>query len=470
MRILLVAHNYPPAHTAGVEQHTAQVARELLRRGHAVRVFCAEKDVARADGTLREREHEGVPVSEFTNNLAYDAFEQTWELPAAERAFEQVLASHAPQVVHFQHLMHLSTGCVEAAARARAAVLFTLHDYWLQCPRFGQRLHPDGTNCAVIEFTRCGECLSAFKYRQSPLERSAGRWIAGVKGLTGVDVSQAAKTTARRLGLSKASPAAPDAEGVARLALQLGQRDSELRRRMLDNVRRFIAPSRFLFERMREWGIPLERMELLRMGAEIDRFAAHPRARPAGAGSGRLRVVFLGTFAPHKAPHLLIEAWGRLPQSVREGAQLELYGSGQHYPDYVEALRAAATRIGAKVDAVLSRDGVAQTLTSADLLVMPSVWWENAPLVLIEALEARTPVLVSDLGGMAEFVHERPCGATFAPGDAADLARALERLLSDRERLGRFYASGPRPPTMPECVARMEQIYAESIGELRGAR
>lgn len=470
MRILLVAHNYPPAHSAGVEQHTAQVARELLRRGHDVRVFCAEKDVARADGALVEREHEGVRVSEFTNNLAYDDFAQTWMLPAAQRAFERVLASHAPQVVHFQHLMHLSSGCIEAASRAGAATVFTLHDYWLQCPRFGQRLHPDGSNCAVIEFTRCGECMAGFKFRQSALERSAGRWIAGVKDLTGVDVSAAAKAAARRFGLAQQAGAAPDPESVARLASQLAQRDRTLRQQVLEGVGRFIAPSRFLLERMREWGIPPERMELLRMGAEADRFAAHPRAHPAGAGAGRLRVVFLGTFAPHKAPHLVLEAWERLPQAVRDAAQLELYGSGQHYPDYVDALRVTAARVGARVAPVLSRDGVAQTLTSADLLVMPSIWWENAPLVLIEAVEARTPVLVSDLGGMAEFVQERPCGATFAPGDVADLARQLARLLGDRGALGRFYSGGSRPPTMSDCVARMEQIYAEIVGERRGAR
>jgi glycosyltransferase involved in cell wall biosynthesis len=470
MRILLVAHNYPPAHTAGVEQHTAQVARELVRRGREVSVFCAEKDVSRAPGTLVERVHEGVRVTEFTNNLTYSDFRETWDFHAAESVFAEHLAREKPDVVHFQHLMYLSAGCVEAVARADAACVFTLHDYWLHCPRFGQRLHPDGSVCAKIEFARCGECMANFKFRQSALERSGGRWIAGLKETLGVDVSQIAKRTARRLGLAQPQDVAPAPERAAAMARELVARDEELRTRVLGGVQRLIAPSRFLLERMVEWGLPRGALELMRMGAEVDRFAAHPRPRAAGGGSGPLRVVFLGTFAPHKAPHLIVEAWRSLPSDLRAAAQLELFGSGAHYPDYVAALRRAADEAGVSVRAVLSRDGVASTLTSADLLVMPSVWWENAPLVLIEAVEARTPILVSDLGGMAEFVHERPCGATFEPGNSADLSRALAELLGDRARLAQFYASGPKAPTMADNVARMEQIYAEAVGERRAAR
>jgi hypothetical protein len=66
---------------------------------------------------------------------------------------------------------------------------------------------------------------------------------------------------------------------------------------------------------------------------------------------------------------------------------------------------------------------------------------------------------------MAEFVHERPCGAAFAVGDELDLARQLERLLSDRGRLTRFYQGVDAAPTMAANVARMKRIYAEVIGE-----
>jgi len=462
MRVLLVAHNYPPAHTAGVEQHTAQVARELVRRGVEVHVFCADKDIARGDGQLVEREHEGVRVFEFTNNLGYESFRQTWNFQPALDVFARVLERLSPEVVHFQHLMYLSSGCL-AAARTRAACVFTLHDYWLQCARFGQRLHPDGSHCATIDLVRCGECMASFKFRQSAAERVAGRWIAEVRDSFGLDLSRTAKNAARKLGLARGGAGSPDPARAATLTVDLRERDTTLREAVLRDVQRLIAPSRFLFERMVEWGIPRERLELLRMGAEVDRFAAFPRTRAAGAGDAPLRVVFLGTFAPHKAPLLLAQAWGDLAPALRENASLEFFGSGAHYPDYVEALRNAAAAVGARVEGVLTRDGVARTMTSADLLVMPSVWWENAPLVLIEAVEARTPILVSELGGMAEYVHERPCGATFRAGDRADLALKLAELLADRARLRSFYRDAAPAPTMADNVERMQAIYVEAL-------
>jgi len=462
MRILLVSHNYPPNHTAGVEQHAAQTARELLRRGHEVSVFTAEKDISRSEGVEVDREHDGVPVRELTNNLVYDDFRQTWKFERAERAFAAHLDRVKPDVVHFQHLMHLSVGCVGETARRGAATVFTLHDYWVQCARFGQRLHPDGSTCERIDFARCGECMSSFKFRQSKLERSTGRWIAGLKDVLGVDLSVAAKRAARSAGLATSAAAPPDAERIREMTEQLVARDAGLRAELLANVRRFIAPSRFLLQRMLEWGIPSERIELMRMGGESDRFDAHPRSHVAGAGDGPLRVLFLGTFAPHKAPHLIVEAWERLPAQLRARAELVFHGSGAHYPDYVEAFKRAAGVAGAHVRGVLARDAISAELARTDLLVMPSVWWENAPLVLIEAVAARTPILVSNFGGMAEFVDERSCGETFVVGDSADLARSLQRLLEEPRLLSRFYQDGIAPPTMPACVDRLEQIYAEA--------
>ena len=470
MRILLVSHNYPPAHTAGVEQHTAQVTRELARRGHEVSVFTAEKDISRRDGSLVDRVHDGVAVRELTNNLGYDDFDQTWDWPPARHAFEEHLERVRPEVVHFQHLMHLSVGCVEAAARRGCATIFTLHDYWLQCPRFGQRLHPDGSICERIDFERCGACLTSFKFRQGALERQVARRIADFRSLTGVDWTPMARRIVTLIARGEPKSAAPDPGQASGFARKARERSDELRARIAPHVQRFIAPSRFLRERMLEWGLPPERVELMRMGAERDRFAAHPRRRRAGEGDAPLQVLFLGTFAPHKGPMVLLDAWCALASDLRASARLALHGSGAHYPAYVEALKRGAEHAGAEVGGVLARDEIAARLSSCDLLVMPSVWWENAPLVLIEAVAARTPILVSDLGGMAEFVHERSCGATFAPGDARDLTRALSELLGDRARLASFYGDGAEAPGMAECVERMERIYREALEERKAKR
>lgn len=462
MRILLVSHNFPPAHAAGTESYTAELGLELQRRGHALHVFTAEKDVAQSDFDVREREWRGLPVTEIVNNLYHEHFRDTFANAAVERRFAELLERERPQIVHFQHLLYLSIGCVEQAARHGSAVLFTLHDYWLQCARFGQRVHADRSLCDTIDFARCGECLTSFKWAQTPLERTTGRWLARVRAATGLDLSNTAKrvATVARGDARPADATNIDRELAAELARSVAERDAAMRERVLPHVRRFLAPSRFLRERFIEWGVPPERIEFLRTGA--DRVATSNASRTRVAGSGAvLRVAFIGTLAPHKGAHVLLEAWSRLPASVRERARLELLGPSPRDPAYEHQLARLAAHCGATLRGAVPRETVAAELPELDLLVVPSTWWENAPLVILEAVAARTPVLASNLGGMAELVGDYDCGETFAPGDVGELGRALERLLSHPSALASFYVHTPPLPTFAEHVTRVEQLYAQ---------
>ncbi len=90
-------------------------------------VFTATKDISRAHLSLWEREWQGLRVHELVNNLFHRTFRETWELPAAEQRFDDVCRASRPELVHFQHLLYLSSGCL-ARAHAQAPVAFTLHD------------------------------------------------------------------------------------------------------------------------------------------------------------------------------------------------------------------------------------------------------------------------------------------------------------------------------------------------------
>ena len=177
MKILLVSHQFPPHGAAGTELYTAEIGERLARRGHTVHVFTSAKDIAEPDLVRRERTWRGQTVHEVFNNLYYHSFRETWDHPEVERHFDAVCRALAPELVHFQHLMYLSAGCL-TRARASAGVVFTLHDYWLQCPRFGQRVHADGGVCHTIDYARCGTCLASFKFTQSRMERTMGGMIA----------------------------------------------------------------------------------------------------------------------------------------------------------------------------------------------------------------------------------------------------------------------------------------------------
>lgn len=460
MRVLIVSHRYPPRHAAGAEAYAARLARELARRGHAVHVFAAEKDVARRDLSLAEREHDGVAVTEVVNNLFHERFGETWDRPEVDALFGGLLDRWRPDIVHLQHLMYLSIGCAEAAARRGIPVVFTLHDFWLQCPRFGQRLHPDGTVCATIDFDRCGGCLTSFKHAQSPLQRSAGRALAALRGATGLDLSGAARGAERLLRSPSSAPGEGEPEAAAALAHEAAERDEAMRARLVPAVDLFLSPSRFLLERLVEWGIPASRIRHVRAGIDGARFA-----RVARTPSERLRVVFLGTLSRHKGPHVLVDAWSRLSAEQRERASLDLYGPPGGDPHYVAALESAARACGARLHPRLEGDAVVELHGRTDLLVVPSLWYENQPLVILEALWARTPLAVSDLGGMAELVHEGETGLRFPAGDAGALARRLAELIADRSALDALQRARPAPPDVSSDVDQVERAYGELLAQ-----
>ncbi len=462
MRILLVSHAYPPHSTAGTETYTAGLAERLVARGHAVEVFTTVKDVGRSQFELARRVVNGVPVHELVNNLYYRDFRATWDDPPAEAPFQRVLDALRPDVVHVQHLLYTSSGIL-ARARAAAPVVYTLHDYWLQCPRFGHRVHADGAVCRTIDVARCGTCLASFKWGQSGLERRVGNLIARVHGATGVDLAPLARGAAeraRRMRPSARPPVEPPREQAEEFARAARTRLDELRARAVANVDLFLATSHFLRDRLvQESGLPADRVEHLPLGVDLAAFSPAQRV-PRGA---RVRVAFVGTRTPLKGPHLLLEAWLALPPAVRERAELVLAGPDHHEPDYQRTLAALAERAGARLFGRRSRAEVAELLAATDLLVVPSLWYENSPLVILEAIAARVPLLVSDQGGMAELVEPGATGFHFRQGDAADLARELERAILEPARLAGLYSRPPQPLSVAEHVARVEERYARLV-------
>ena len=107
MRILIVSHLFPPAHSAGVEVFASELALALAREGHEVFALHTRKRVGRRDLQLQRREFRGLPVFEIVNNLFHTDFEQTWNHARIEELFEEALREVQPDVVHFHHLMYL---------------------------------------------------------------------------------------------------------------------------------------------------------------------------------------------------------------------------------------------------------------------------------------------------------------------------------------------------------------------------
>ncbi len=164
-----------------------------------------------------------------------------------------------------------------------------------------------------------------------------------------------------------------------------------------------------------------------------------------------------------KAPHLLLQAFSRLPPGR---ASLHVYGSIAAYhgdDSYRQLVEPLLAQPGVQRHGAVPHDQLPCALASLDVIVVPSVWLENAPFVVLEAALAGVPVVASDLGGMRESVRHGESGLLFPPGDAGALAAALQRLIDEPDLLPRL-RSGLRTPLSIEAdAAQLRPIYRELI-------
>ncbi|MBZ0258814.1 glycosyltransferase, partial [bacterium] len=150
------------------------LSKALQRRGHDVSLFYGEIDHNEAAFTTRRGVYDGLPYVEIINNHSYHSFEETYLNPAVEREFEAYLDEWNPDIVHFHHLHSLSYGCIRSCRDRNLPIVFTLHDYWLTCPRGGgQRFRGEGQVCHEVDTALCAQCASRYGIASGGL----ARWI-----------------------------------------------------------------------------------------------------------------------------------------------------------------------------------------------------------------------------------------------------------------------------------------------------
>lgn len=223
--------------------------------------------------------------------------------------------------------------------------------------------------------------------------------------------------------------------GMPRIATTRGQRVAARGTAFaeeLGRARAVICPSRFLMGVHERAGVDTRVLRHADYGFDGSRFAGF-RRRP----SPSFRVGFLGTLIPSKGADVLIRAFRR---AALENAELSIWGRAVPYFGST-AYGAELSRIAGEPSPLrgeIAPEQVRAAFESIDVLVVPSLWAENSPLTIHEAFLTGTPVVASDLGGMAELVKPGENGLLFGPGDEAALAKCLASLAGDRSLLERL--------------------------------
>jgi glycosyltransferase involved in cell wall biosynthesis len=349
------------------------------------------------------------------------------------RFFKEFLEAYQPDVVHFQHTLFFGFDVLQQTRNTlpRTPIVYTLHEYGPICHRDGQMLRT-GTDEPCLEASprRCHTCFPDISPQSFFLRK---RFIAS---------------------------------HMARVDL-------------------FVAPSRFLLERYAAWGIPREKLRYEDYGrAPATRAADRSGDRPAGRP--RDRLGFFGQLNHYKGISVLLEAMrilagdersgpppraARIPPPSRGGhgaaPHLWVHGANLHFAPPVFQDRfhrlLEATRSNVTFAGRYEPGRQPQLMADIDWVVVPSIWWENSPLVIQEAFEYGKPVICSDMGGMAEKVSHGVNGLHFRANDPVNLADTI-RLATGSPGLWDRLANGIRVEHgMDEHVDRIECLYRELL-------
>ncbi len=443
MKILQVVHGLPPENTAGTEVYTYNLAK-ALSRDHEVFVFYRTSDFSKKEYKISYREEEGLKLFSINNTFRdYASFESTYKDDRLAAEFGKILDQIKPDIVHVQHLLYLSVRMIDEAKKRGLPVVFTLNDYWLLCPQ-GQLLKGNRMVCDGMEGSDCVSCV----LYQLGIRKNVSYFYATIRKCMPDWFFQAAKT----LYLLYAKIFFLRSTHVRK---SFHERTDDMKA-LCGKIDLFLAPSEFLRKRFVAFGIPETRMRLSPYGFDVQWIK-----QASKIPSKLIRFGFIGNLMPAKGAHVLIEAFCGI-EEVR--AELKIYGKVFSYKsalgDYAGQIKRAAQ--GCKnikfMGGFINAD--AQNIFRViDVLVVPSIWYENAPLVIQEAFLSRTPVIASRIGGIPELVRDGENGFLFEAGDSADLKNKLEYAMNSPEVLNKIRESVPAVKSLEENAAEMVRIY-----------
>jgi len=245
---------------------------------------------------------------------------------------------------------------------------------------------------------------------------------------------------------------------AARAARHVGpavtQADIETRmtaaRRVFQNVDVFIAPSPALGREFVALGLPAERLVVSDYG-----MATRPQV-PRSEGGHQLRIGFVGTLVWHKGVHVILEAVRLLPPGR---FTLQLFGNTTTFPDYTAELKDLAAGLPVTFAGGFAPDQSPGIYSQIDVLVVPSLWPENSPLVIHEAFMAGVPVVGARMGGIVDLVTDQVNGLLYDASSPAALAAALRQLIDDPARVTALGAAAPPVKTVEQDAREWDNVY-----------
>lgn len=425
MNILKIIHGYPPKYNAGSEVYSQSICNQFVEEGHRVTIVTREEVPYRVDFEFRHEKIEDR-LQFYYINMPRD--KDGYQHDEIDTQFAQLLKKEKPDIAHIGHLNHLSTGLIAALNKANVPIVFTLHDFWLMCPR-GQFLQRNYDGCHTYKLCTGQEDQKCAKscYRM---------FFSGQADFYEEDLKYWTNWMARRM---------------------------QTMRTLASMVDVFIAPSKYLMNRfINDFDLSKDKVIYLDYG-----FPTH-YLQPIIKRSKEPIFTFgyIGTHIPAKGVNLLIEAF----QQIKEPAKLKIWGwkDAQSQKALLAMTEKSANTIefcGGYINENLAN----LVFSQIDAIVVPSIWGENSPLVIHEAQACHIPVITANYGGMSEYVQHQVNGLLFEHRNILSLSQQMQWALnhsdkmSDLGKKGYLYSEDGQVPNIQQHCSQLEKIYQTII-------
>lgn len=411
MRILICSNVYPPNFIGGAELVAHQQAKRLAAAGHEVEVFAGESRPFGQHYDLLEERFDGLTVYrvQLTSEDYRSEFINFYHLPV-EQHFCRLLKRFRPDVVHAHNLIGLSARIMCLAKEFGSKVILTVHDHWGYCLK-NTIMKTEGVRCT--DFSRCEEC----------------------------------------------QPFVDDHDN-RRIPIRMRQDYMKL---ALSSVDAFISPSRYLADSYGLAGVPAEKINVVWNGVDMKKMDAIGRTTPPNG----LRFSFFGYFGKHKGLHTLLDALALLRRKGVD-VRVNLVGEGDQREAYDRQLQASGCAHLVKFWGKIPNDEIGAAYSATDVLVLPSIWPENQPVSIIEAMACGIPVIASNIGGIPELVADGENGFLFESGNALDLAEKMARFCTEPHLVNVFGRRGRdlvRNKSFEKQVEALVEIYRSPVPE-----
>ncbi|WP_297535669.1 glycosyltransferase family 4 protein [Thermococcus sp.] len=413
MKILLVTSGYPPERLGGAGFYVKYLAEELSKR-HEVHLFIPSK---RGDEWVEGSIHVHAvrPVKSY---LSAVLIERTYRNPEIEKKFKELVECLKPDVVHFHNLWAFRTAFLPVIAKeAGSATVQTLHDYWFICP-INIMSYKKQRPCEGPSPEKCSTCWNHVisEYLE---QRKIPRLLF---------------------------------DGILKIFNRPNGFELRLRTliEILNSMDAIIAPSKFLRNMFVKAGVDDSRLYHIPNGYPHEIFKGFQKNKD----TNKLVFGFVGVPSYQKGTHVAVKA----VRAIKGGDfEFRIYGGGGRREYLSELMK--LSRGDDRIRFMGKFDSVVEPYSKIDVLLFPSLWYENCPLVLAEASLTGTPVIASNLGAIPEFVHPGINGFLFTPGSWEELSHLMKGFIENPELVDKLSNPAFVPDDMPEHAKKILKLY-----------